>query len=100
MEEHIMKIAVAGATGRLGRHVSEVLAERGHEVVAMSRAAGVDIITGAGLDAALNGVEVIVDAATGPPPGQQPATEFFVTAAHHLQEAGVRAGCGAPLSFR
>ena len=87
-----MKIAVAGATGRLGRHVSEVLAERGHEVVAISRATRVDIITGAGLDAALNGVEVIVDAATGPSPDQQPATEFFVTAAHNLQEAGVRAG--------
>ena len=92
MEEQIMKIAVAGATGRLGRHVSEVLAERGHEVVAMSRATGVDIITGAGLEAALNGVEVIIDAATGPSPEQQPATEFFVTAAHNLQEAGVRAG--------
>ena len=87
-----MKIAVAGATGRLGRHVSEVLAERGHEVVAISRATGVDIITGAGLDAALNEVEVIVDAATGPSPDQQPATEFFVTAAHNLQEASVRAG--------
>jgi uncharacterized protein YbjT (DUF2867 family) len=92
MEEHIMKIAVAGATGRLGRHVSEVLAERGHEVVAISRATGVDVITGAGLDAALNGAEVIVDAATGPSPEQQTATEFFVTAAHNLQEAGVRAG--------
>jgi len=87
-----MKIAVAGATGRVGRQVSEVLAERGHEVVAISRATGVDIITGAGLDAALNGVEVIVDAATSPSPDQQPATEFFVTAAHNLQEAGVRAG--------
>ena len=87
-----MKIAVAGATGRVGRHVSEVLAERGHEVVAMSRATGVDIITGAGLDAALDGVEVIVDAATGPSPEQQAATEFFVTAARNLQAAGVRAG--------
>jgi uncharacterized protein YbjT (DUF2867 family) len=87
-----MKIAVAGATGRLGRHVSEVLAERGHEVVAMSRATSVDIITGAGLDAALSGVEVIVDAATGPSPEQRAATEFFVTAAHNLQKAGVRAG--------
>ena len=87
-----MKIAVAGATGRLGRHVSEVLAGRGHQVVAMSRAAGVDIISGAGLDAALNGAEVIIDAATGPSPEQQPATEFFVTAAHNLQQAGVRAG--------
>jgi len=92
MEEYIMKIAVAGATGRLGRHVREVLAERGHEVVAISRAAGVDIITGAGLDTALSGVEVIVDAATGPSPDQQLATEFFVTAARNLQEAGVRAG--------
>ncbi|MGH3210970.1 MAG: SDR family oxidoreductase [Trebonia sp.] len=87
-----MKIAVAGATGRLGRHVSEVLAERGHEVVAMSRATGVDIITGTGLDAALDEVDVIVDAATGPSPEQQAATEFFVTAARNLQQAGARAG--------
>lgn len=87
-----MRIAVAGATGRLGRHVAEVLAERGHEVATMSRATGVDIITGAGLDAALEGAEVIVDAATGPSPEEKPATEFFVTAARNLQEAGVRAG--------
>jgi uncharacterized protein YbjT (DUF2867 family) len=87
-----MKIAVAGATGRLGQHIGEVLAERGHDVVAMSRVTGVDIITGAGLDAALNGVEVIIDAATGPSPEREPATEFFVTAARNLQEAGVRAG--------
>jgi uncharacterized protein YbjT (DUF2867 family) len=92
MKEHILKIAVAGATGRLGRHVADVLTERGHEVVAMSRATGVDIITGAGLDAALAGVDVIVDAATGPSPEQAPATEFFVTGAHNLQQAGVRAG--------
>jgi uncharacterized protein YbjT (DUF2867 family) len=87
-----MRIAVAGATGRLGRHVVEVLAERGHEVVPMSRATGVDVITGAGLDAALPGVEVVVDAATGPSPEQQPATDFFVTAAHNLQKAGAGAG--------
>jgi uncharacterized protein YbjT (DUF2867 family) len=92
VKEYIMKIAVAGATGRLGRHVAAVLAERGHEVVAMSRATGVDVITGTGLDAALEGAEIIVDAATGPSPEQQPATEFFVTAARNLQEAGVRAG--------
>ncbi|HZR52364.1 MAG TPA: sigma-70 family RNA polymerase sigma factor [Streptosporangiaceae bacterium] len=91
-EEHTMKIAVAGATGRLGRHIAEVLAERGHEVAAISRAAGVDIITGEGLADAIKGAEVIVDAATGPSPEQQAATDFFVTAAHNLQEAGVRAG--------
>jgi hypothetical protein len=87
-----MRIAVAGATGRLGWHVTDVLTERGHQVVAMSRATGVDIIIGAWLDAVLTGVDVIVDAATGPLPEQEPATEFFVTAAHNLQAAGVRAG--------
>ena len=87
-----MKIAVAGATGRLGRPVAEVLTERGHQVVAMSRATGVDIITGSGLEAALDGAEVIVDAATSPSPDGQTATEFFVTAARNLQQAGVRAG--------
>ena len=40
------KIAVAGGTGRVGRHVVDVLEPRGHEVVAMSRSTGVDVITG------------------------------------------------------
>ena len=40
----ISKVAVAGATGRLGRHVVDVLAERGHQVVPMSRATGVDTV--------------------------------------------------------
>jgi hypothetical protein len=52
----------------------------------------VDIITGSGLAAALDGTEVIVDAATSPSPEERAATEFFVTAARNLQQAGVRAG--------
>jgi uncharacterized protein YbjT (DUF2867 family) len=44
-----MKIAVAGATGRVGRHVVDVLKAGKHEVVAMSRAHGVDVISGKGL---------------------------------------------------
>jgi uncharacterized protein YbjT (DUF2867 family) len=87
-----MKIAVAGATGRLGRHVVDVLDERGHQSVAMSRASGVDVITGAGLETALDGAEVIIDAATGPSPDEDAATSFFLTAARNLQQAGVRAG--------
>jgi uncharacterized protein YbjT (DUF2867 family) len=85
------KFAVAGATGRVGTHVSAVLRERGHEVVPMSRATGVDVITGAGLDEALQGVDCIIDVATGPSAEQQPATEFFTTAARNLQQAGQRA---------
>ena len=86
------RIAVTGATGRVGHHVVEVLTERGHDVVPISRTNGVDVITGEGLDEALAGVECIVDAATGPSPEQQAATEFFTTAAKNLQEAGERAG--------
>jgi uncharacterized protein YbjT (DUF2867 family) len=87
-----MKIAVAGATGRVGRHVVDVLQAGGHEVVAMSRSHGVDIITGDGLAAALTGVECVIDTATGPSPEQDAATEFFTTAAHNLHQAGERAG--------
>ena len=87
-----MKIAVAGATGRAGRHVVEILAARGHEVVPMARSTGVDVIAGDGLADALAGVEGIVDLATGPTPDEQEATEFFTTAARNLQEAGREAG--------
>lgn len=87
-----MRIAVAGATGRLGRHVVDVLGTQGHDAVAMSRATGVDVITAAGLDAALAGVDAIIDAATGPSPDRQAATDFFVTAARNLHDAGSRAG--------
>jgi len=86
------KIAVAGATGRVGRHIVELLEAEGHDVVPMSRATGVDVISGEGLDAALAGVDVIVDAATGPSPDQTQATEFFETAARNLLAAGQRAG--------
>ena len=62
------RIAVAGATGRVGRHVVDVLNEGGHDAVAISRSNGVDVITGEGLAAALRGVEVVIDTSTGPSP--------------------------------
>jgi uncharacterized protein YbjT (DUF2867 family) len=87
-----MKIAVAGATGRVGRHVVDLLELAGHDVVAMSRANGVDVVTGAGLDEALAGVDSIVDAAGAPSEAQEAATRFFTTSARNLQRAGSRAG--------
>jgi uncharacterized protein YbjT (DUF2867 family) len=86
------KIAVAGATGRVGRHVVDVLEAAGHDVVAMSRSGGVDVVTGEGLAAGLAGVECVIDVASGPSPEQQAATEFFTAAARNLHEFGQRAG--------
>jgi uncharacterized protein YbjT (DUF2867 family) len=86
------KIAVAGATGRVGRHTVEILEAAGHDVVPMSRSSGVDVVTGEGLSEALAGVDSVVDAASWPSPEQGRATEFFTAAARNLQEVGERAG--------
>jgi uncharacterized protein YbjT (DUF2867 family) len=86
------KIAVAGATGRLGRHIVDVLRAQGHDVVPISRSLGVDVITGEGLAEALTGVERIIDAATQPSPEEDAATAFFTASAHNLQELGEKAG--------
>ena len=86
------KIAVPGATGRVGRQVVDVLEARGHEVVPISRSLGVDVVSGDGLTEALTGVETVIDAATQPSSEQEAATAFFTTAARNLHEAGEQAG--------
>jgi hypothetical protein len=58
----------------------------------MSRATGVDVITGEGLAEALTGADVIIDVASWHASEQEAATEFFRTSARNLQEAGRRAG--------
>ena len=86
------KIAVTGATGRVGSPLVETLEQRGQDVVPIARSKGVDVVSGEGLDEALAGVETIIDAATGPSPDQAAATDFFVASARNLQRAGAAAG--------
>jgi uncharacterized protein YbjT (DUF2867 family) len=86
------KIAVAGATGTVGRHVVDVLEAQGHNVVPISRSGGVDVVTGEGLAEALSGVECVIDAATQSASEQEAATAFFIAAARNLQDVGERAG--------
>jgi uncharacterized protein YbjT (DUF2867 family) len=86
------RIAVAGATGRAGRHVVAVLKSRKHEVIAMSRSTGVDVITGRGLAEALAGVECVIDVTGAPSEEQAAATAFFTAAARNLDEAARKAG--------
>lgn len=86
-----MKIAVAGATGRVGRHVVDVLEAGNHEAVPISRANGVDLISGEGLAQALKGAEAVIDVASSASPEQDAATTFFTTASRNLQRAGSEA---------
>ena len=86
------KIAVAGATGRVGRHIVDVVKEAGHEAVPMSRSTGVDLATGEGLREALSGVDTVIDAASWPTSEQEPATEYFEAATRNLHSEGERAG--------
>lgn len=84
-------ILVTGATSGPGGPLVEKLRAAGHEVRAMSRTPGdgrvvADLSTGAGLDAALAGAEVVVHLATNRRK-DLPDTERLLTAA---REAGVR----------
>ncbi|MFD4960326.1 SDR family oxidoreductase [Microbacterium sp. NPDC058389] len=87
-----MKIAVAGGTGVVGRHVVDAARSDGHEIVVLSRAAGIDLLTGAGLEAALDGVEAVVDTANVETLSAKKATDFFERATGTLVAGAVRAG--------
>jgi uncharacterized protein YbjT (DUF2867 family) len=87
-----MRIAVAGGTGMVGHHVTARAQGAGHEVVVLSRSRGVDVRSGDGLAAALEGVDVVIDTANPDTIEEGPATEFFTQEATALQRAGADAG--------
>jgi uncharacterized protein YbjT (DUF2867 family) len=87
-----MKIVVVGGNGLVGRNIVRRLRAGGHEVVAASRASGVDIVTGIGLDDALRHADVVVDASNSPELEGPAPFEFFKTGITHLLEAEAKAG--------
>jgi uncharacterized protein YbjT (DUF2867 family) len=87
-----MRVAVAGGTGLAGRHLVAALEARGHETAVLARAGGVDLLTGDGLDAALAGADVVVDASNITTTNGKAAVRFFDTAGRNLVAASGRAG--------
>jgi uncharacterized protein YbjT (DUF2867 family) len=70
-----MRIAVTGGTGTLGTPLVAELKTRGHEVRALSRHSAehpVDLTTGDGLAAALEGCEAVIDASNSAPNRAKP----------------------------
>ncbi|OZC66785.1 3-beta hydroxysteroid dehydrogenase [Rhodococcus sp. 06-462-5] len=94
-----MKLAVAGGTGTVGTHVVEVARERGHEVVVLSRSAGVDLVTGSGLSDALSGVDAVVDVASTQTISAKESTAFFAAVTRNLLTAESAAGIGHHLAL-
>lgn len=89
-----MKVAVLGATGSIGSPLAGELRKRGHQVRALSRRSReypVDIETGAGLQAALEGCDVLVDASNGGP-APKAARSVLIDGGRHLLGAAERAG--------
>jgi uncharacterized protein YbjT (DUF2867 family) len=89
-----MKIAVAGGTGTVGRHVVDVLHERGHDAVVLARSSGVDVLTGEGLRGALAGTDGVVDVLSLSTQKADESRAFFGTTTRHLLDAELAAGVG------
>jgi len=87
-----MRVAVVGATGRIGRLTVEALERRGHETVGISRSQGVDVYTSDGLETALAGVDAVVDASSCSATDRDEAVEFFSRSTRNLLEAERAAG--------
>ncbi len=87
-----MKIAVAGGTGVVGRHVVLELEAQGHEPVVLSRSRGVDLTTGNGVD--LTGVGAVIDVINTNALTQRAAVAFFTAETGTLLSAEERAGVG------
>jgi uncharacterized protein YbjT (DUF2867 family) len=88
-----MKFTVIGGTGLIGSQVVAKLAEGGHEAVAASLSTGVDLISGDGLDKALEGADTVVNLANSPTFDDK-SLDFFRTSMGNLLAAGERAGVG------
>ncbi|WP_127819911.1 SDR family oxidoreductase [Microbacterium sp. CPCC 204701] len=87
-----MKIAIAGGTGTVGRHVVRAAENRGHDVVVLSRKKGVDVMEGTGLDSALEGVDSVVDVLNLTTLSTKKAVSFFTATTRNLLTSAARVG--------
>ncbi|MFE6778742.1 SDR family oxidoreductase [Streptomyces sp. NPDC057702] len=86
-----MKLTVIGGTGLIGSQVVRKLTAAGHEAVPAAPSTGVDLLTGAGLEPALAGADVVVNVANSPT-FDAASLDFFRTSMTNLLAAGEKAG--------
>ncbi len=93
MSEPTKKITVIGATGMIGRQLVPLLSKAGHEVTEATRASGIDLVTGEGLDNALVGADVVIDVINSATP-EDSSEAFFTQTSANLSAAAAKAGVG------
>jgi uncharacterized protein YbjT (DUF2867 family) len=87
-----MRVAVVGATGRIGSLTVAALEREGHEVRRVSRQEGVNVRTGSGLEAALAGVDAVIDTLNSAASDRAETVGFFTTTTRNLLAAEEHAG--------
>jgi uncharacterized protein YbjT (DUF2867 family) len=87
-----MRIAIAGGTGTVGRHVVDAVRAAGHEPVVLSRSMGVDLLSGDGLTAALAGAASVIDVSSTNTTSTKGSVDFFGTVTRNLLAAERTAG--------
>src|SRR5918995_5274537 len=91
-KEQIMRIAIVGATGLVGSALVRAAQAAEHDVIALSKESGVDVLQPEGLADLLGGAEAVVDVTQSPSLDEDEATRFFARAAENLGRAGTAAG--------
>ncbi|MYS22321.1 Uncharacterized conserved protein YbjT, contains NAD(P)-binding and DUF2867 domains [Streptomyces sp. DvalAA-14] len=86
-----MKLTVIGGTGLIGSQVVQQLTAAGHEAVPAALSTGVDLISGKGLDQALEGADTVVNLANSPT-FDEASLDFFRASMTNLLAAGHQAG--------
>jgi uncharacterized protein YbjT (DUF2867 family) len=87
-----MRVAVVGATGRIGTNTVRALEGTGHQAVPIGRGSGVDAYTGSGLDEALRGVDALIDTSNTRSQDEAEIVDFFGTVTANLLAAEQRSG--------
>src|SRR5215208_7063999 len=82
-----MKIVIIGGTGLIGSKTVAILRQGGHEVVAASPQNGINTITGAGINEAVAGAQVVIDLANSPSFENKAVLDFFETSGGNLLAA-------------
>ena len=87
-----MRIAIAGATGAVGVHVVDVARRRAHDVVALSRAQGVDLLDARAVARALEGADAVIDVSSIATTSQEASVAYFEASTANLLAGGEAAG--------